>query len=186
MHRRVDMSSATPLVTAEELERQPRDYRYELIEGRVVRMSPVGFEHGQIVTRLLILIQQHLERQAVGVVFAEVGFKLASHPDTVRAPDVAFVRRERIPSPAPKGFFHGPPDLAVEVRSPNERSADMRAKVSEYLSGGVSLVVVVDPDDRSVTCHRQRAQPVMVRTDDRLDLGDVITGFTCRVSEFFP
>src|SRR5690349_7265443 len=119
MHRHVAMSSATPLVTAEELERHPRDYRYELVDGRIVRMSPVGFEHGQVVARLLFLLQQHLRREPSGVVLTEVGFKLASQPDTVRGPDIAFVRRDRVPSPTPKGFFNGRPDLAVEVRSPD-------------------------------------------------------------------
>lgn len=149
-------------------------------------MSPVGFEHGQIVTRLLVLIQQHLQRQPAGVVLTGVGFKLASQPDTVRAPDVAFVRGERVPSPAPKGFFEGPPDLAVEVRSPEERRSDLQRKVNAYLSAGVPLVVIVDPDDRSATCSRQLARPVTFRSGDRLDLGDVIPGFTCQVSEIFP
>ena len=180
------MSSATPLVTAEELEKQPRDYRYELVEGRIVRMSPVGFEHGQIVTRLLLLIQQHLQRQPVGVVFTEVGFTLSRQPDTVRAPDVAFIRRERIPSPAPKGFFEGRPDLAAEVRSPDERRSDLRRKVDAYLAAGVPLVVVVEPDDQSVACYRPLAQPVTLRSGEFLDLGDVIAGFTCRVSDIFP
>ncbi len=179
------MSSATPLVTAEELERQPKDYRYELLQGRIVRMSPVGCQHGQVVTQLLFLLKQHLLHEPVGQVFTEVGFKLASRPDTVRAPDVAFVRRERLPSPAPKGFFQGPPDLAVEVRSPDERPSEIRGKVNEYLSAGVPLVVVVDPDDERVTCHRQLAPPVTLTADDCLDFGDVIAGFTCQVSEIF-
>lgn len=179
------MSTATPLVTAEELERQPQDYRYELVQGRIVRMSPVGCEHGRTVTRLLVLIQLHLQRHPVGVVLTEVGFKLASRPDTVRGPDVSFVQRERFPSPAPRGFFQGPPDLAVEVNSPEDRPSDIREKVREYLARGVQLVVVVDPDDGSVTCHRQLAEPVTFRADDRLNLGDVIPGFTCQVSEIF-
>lgn len=185
MHRHVAMSSATPLVTAEELERHPRDYRYELVDGRIVRMSPVGFEHGQVVARLLFLLQQHLRREPSGVVLTEVGFKLASQPDTVRGPDIAFVRRDRVPSPTPKGFFNGRPDLAVEVRSPDDRRSDLRRKADAYLSAGVPLVVIVDPDDRSVTCHRPLAPPAVLTVDDRLDLGDAIAGFTCQVSEIF-
>lgn len=180
------MSSATPLVTAEELEKQPRDYRYELVEGRIVRMSPVGFEHGQIVTRLLFRLQQHLQREPSGVVLTEVGFKLASQPDTVRGPDISFVRRERIPSPTPRGFFSGRPDLAMEVRSPDDRRSDLRRKAQAYLAAGVPFVVIVDADDRAVTCYRQQATPVTLRADERLDLGDAIPGFTCQVSELFP
>jgi len=179
------MSSATPLVTAEDLERQPRDYRYELVEGRIIRMSPVAFEHARIVPRLLVLIALHLQRHPTGVLFTELGFKLASRPDTVRAPDVAVVRQERIPTPAPRGFFQGPPDVAVEVRSPDERPSEMREKVAEYLSAGASVVVVVEPDDRTVTCHRPRSRSVTLTPGDRLDLGDVIPGFTCQVGEIF-
>ena len=92
--------SETRLVTAEELERFPDDdYRYELVEGRVVRMSPVGYQHGKIVARLIFLLHRHLLDMPSGIVVTEVGFKLAANPDTVRGPDVAFVRNERMPSP---------------------------------------------------------------------------------------
>jgi Uma2 family endonuclease len=121
----------------------------------------------------------------VGHAFTEVGFKLASTPDTVRAPDVAFVRLERFPSPAPRGFFHGPPDLAVEVRSPEDRLSEMRTKVAEYLSSGVPVVVVVDPDNGSVTCHRRLASPLTLGAGDTLVLHDVIAGFSCRVDDIF-
>src|SRR5262245_2818991 len=100
------MSSLVPLVTAEELGRQRQDdYRYELVAGRIIRMSPVGFQHGCVVAQLLFLIKRHLHLRPAGVVNTEVGFKLKSKPDTVRGPDVAFVRRERLPSPKPRGFF---------------------------------------------------------------------------------
>jgi len=185
MHRTVAMSSATPLVTVEELERQPLDYRYELVRGRIIRMSPVGWQHGRVVAQLLFLLKQYLVREPVGQVVTEVGFKLASQPDTLRGPDVAFVRRDRFPSPASPGFFRGHPDVAIEVRSPDERPSEVREKVAEYLSAGASVVVVVEPDDRTVTCHRPRSQSVTLTSGDRLDLGDVIPGFTCQVSEIF-
>ncbi len=179
------MSSATPLVTVEELERQPLDYRYELVRGRIIRVSPVGWQHGRVVAQLLFLLKQHLVLEPVGQVVTEVGFTLASQPDTLRGPDVAFVRRERFPASVERGFFRGHPDVAIEVRSPDERPSEMREKVAEYLSAGVSAVVVVEPDDRTVTCHRPGAETVALRADDALDLGDVIPGFACRVSEIF-
>jgi Uma2 family endonuclease len=103
------MSSAH-LVTAEELERRPEDdYRYELVEGRVIQMSPVGCQRGAVVVQLMFLLKRHLQDSKQGAVFTEVGFKLASKPDTVRAPDVSFVAKDRMPSPVPRGFFQGPP-----------------------------------------------------------------------------
>jgi Uma2 family endonuclease len=130
-------------------------------------------------------LKQYLVREPVGQVVTEVGFKLASQPDTLRGPDVAFVRRDRFPSPASRGFFEGHPDVAIEVCSPDDRPSEMREKVWEYLSAGTSVVVVVEPDDRTVTCHRPQTLSVTLTPDDRLDLGDVIPGFTCPVSQIF-
>jgi Uma2 family endonuclease len=91
------MSDITPLVTAEELQRLPDDgYRYELVGGRLIRMSPVNFDHGRVVMRIGFLLSRHLEQLPVGVIGTEIGFKLASNPDTVRGPDIAFVRNGRV------------------------------------------------------------------------------------------
>jgi Uma2 family endonuclease len=127
-----------------------------------------------------------LHGQTLGVVLTAVGFKLALSPDTVRAPDIAFVRQERIPSPDPRGFLTGPPDLAVEVLSPDDARFEVRAKVKEYLDRGVSLVVVVDPIEKSVSTHRRLSRLVTVRADDDLiDLGDVVPDFCCRLRDIF-
>jgi hypothetical protein len=81
------MSETVRLVTAEELEKFPDDgYRFELVEGRVVRMGPVGFSHGRIVTQVAFLLQAHIKGRNLGVVSVELGCKLQSNPDTVRGP----------------------------------------------------------------------------------------------------
>jgi Uma2 family endonuclease len=184
---REKLAMSEHLVTAEELEGLPEDdCRCELVAGRVIPMTPVGFEHGRVVVRLMMLLARHLERDDLGVVVTEVGFKLAANPDTVRAPDVAMVRRHRIPSPAPRGFWHGPPDLAVEVRSPDDRPAGIREKVDEYLACGVPMVVVVDPETRTATVYRTSLPAVRLSGDDAwLDLHDVIAGFRCRLHQIF-
>jgi Uma2 family endonuclease len=181
------MPDLTPLVTAEELERFPDDdYRYELVEGRVLRMSPVGFEHGRLVVRLAALLDRHVREHDLGLVVIEVGFTLARKPDTVRGPDVAFLSKARIPSPVPTGFVQGSPDLALEVLSPDDRPSSVRRKVEQYLTSGASLVVIVDPAHHAVTLHRRLSPPVTVRrNDDRLDLGDVVPGFSCTLADFF-
>jgi len=181
------MSETSRVVTAEELERFPSDdRRYELVEGRVVRMSPVGYQHGRTVARVLFLFGQHLEGRNLGVVVTEVGFKLASNPDTVRAPDVAFIRQDRIPSSDPRGFLTGPPDLAVEMLSPDDRPAEIEAKVDEYFARGVALVLVIDAGLKTVTVFRSPVSPVTLRDgDDLLDLNDVVPGFSCQVHEIF-
>jgi Uma2 family endonuclease len=181
------MPEGTRLVTAEELERFPDDdWRYELVQGRLIRMSPVGFEHGQVVVRLLTLLDGYARAGNVGTVLTEVGFKLKSNPDTVRAPDVAFIRKERLRTDRRRGFWHGPPDLAVEVLSPDDRPGDIRSKVDEYLGCGTPLVLLVDPDARTITIHRRLAPPVTLEgADDVVDLEEGVPGFHCTVADVF-
>ena len=181
------MSETTRLVTAEELEKLPDDNcRYELVAGRLVRMSPVGYLHGKIALQFAALLVRYLEGRDLGTAVIEVGFKLASNPDTVRAPDVAFIRRDRIPPADPKGFWQGPPDLAVEVLSPDDRPADIREKVEEYLLRGVTLVLVVDPGNKSVMAYRRLSAPFALRAgDDLLEFDDIIPGFRCSVRDIF-
>jgi len=175
------------LVTAEEFARIPNDdHHYELVEGRVIRMSPPGIRHGLVSTRIAFLLSQHIEVHHVGVVITPGGFKLATNPDTVREPDVAFVRRDRIPGAGlPDGFWPGPPDLVVEIRSPGDRQSEILAKVHDYLARGVRLVWVVDPKKRTVAVHRPGADPETLGADDTLDGGDVVAGFSCAVLRIF-
>ena len=185
MSERSYMSETERLVTAAELERFPDDdYRYELVAGRVIRMSPVGYEHGRVVVRLCGLLDRHVRARDLGVVLTEVGFTLFTNPDTVRAPDVAFLRRERIPL-EPRGFWKGAPDLSVEVLSPDDRPPEIRAKIMEYLGRGTPIVVVVDPGGQIVTVHRSPSQATTLRLGDVLDLDDVVAGFRCDVREIF-
>lgn len=180
------MSDGVPLVTAEELERFPDDdFRYELVQGRVIRMSPVGYQHGGIVMQFGARLTQHVRARKLGSVVTEVGFKLASNPDTVRAPDLAFLKRERIPTPVPRGFWRGVPDLAVEVLSPDDTPAEIGTKVDEYLAHDVPVVVVIDPDAETATTYRGREPAEVLGVDDELDLSEVVDGFRCRVREIF-
>jgi Uma2 family endonuclease len=181
------MSETTRLVTAEELEKLPEDeFKYELVAGRLIRMSPVGYLHGKIALQFAALLVRYLEGRDLGTAVIEVGFRLASNPDTVRAPDVAFIRRDRIPPVDPKGFWQGPPDLAVEVRSPEDRPSEIREKVEEYLLRGVTLVLVVDPDSKSIVAYRRLSPPVALRAgDDLLEFDDIVPGFRCRVRDIF-
>jgi Uma2 family endonuclease len=174
------------LLTAEDLARfSPDDHRYELVEGRVIPMSPVSFDHGRIVIEFGGILRQHVRRLKLGRIVTEVGFKLASNPDTVRAPDLAFLREDRIPDPAPRGFWNGSPDLAVEVLSPDDRPADVRSKVDEYLRSGVPAVVVIDPDAQSVEIYRPSLPPTVLQGTGVVDLDDVLPGFQCTLPEIF-
>ena len=178
---------AARLVTAEEFGRIPdNDCHYELVEGRVVRMSPPGSRHGALATRIGALLHHHVDSQRLGAVFTSAGFKIAADPDTVREPDIAFICAERIPPTGiPDGFWPGPPDLAIEIRSPGDRLGSIRAKVADYLARGVLLVWVVDPKAKTVTVHRGHWPPMTLGVDDVIEAPGVMHGFTCRVGRFF-
>lgn len=186
MRRDRPMPDASRLVTAEELERFPSDdRRYELVEGRLIAMTPVSFLHGRTVMRFGSMLERYARERKLGDVLTEVGVVLKKNPDTVFAPDIAFIRRERVPAVTPRGFWKGAADLAVEVLSPDDRPGEIRKKVSEYLRRGTPLVLVIDPEKRLVSKWAQSSAPVTLTDADGLDLGEVIDGFNCRVREIF-
>jgi Uma2 family endonuclease len=181
------MASRERLVTVDEYTQIPDDdHRYELVEGRVIRMSPPGSRHAVIATRLASLLDRHVEQHGLGIVMSSGGFHLASRPDTVREPDVAFVRAERIPaSGVPDGFWPGPADLAVEIRSPGDRRSELAAKVNEYLARGVRLVWVIDPKARTVTVHQPSQPSIILEREATLEGGAVVPGFHCPLDKIF-
>jgi Uma2 family endonuclease len=181
------MSAYEHLVTAEEFARIPNDdYHYELVEGRVIRMSPPGGRHGVLATEIAALLLHHVKARGLGAVMTAAGVKLAANPDTVRELDIAFVRQDRIPANGvPDGYWPGAPDLAVEIRSPGDRRSEIAAKVADYLARGVRLVWVVDPKKKTVTAHTSRSPSVTLDVADVLDAGDVVPGFTCAVRQIF-
>lgn len=181
------MSYPAPLVTAEEFATIPDDdCHFELVEGRVIRVSLPGSLHGALMTRIAMLLALHVDTHHLGVVMTSGGFKLATNPDTVRGPDVAFVRRESIPEAGiPEGFWPGTPDLAIEIRSPGDRPSEILAKVDDYLTRGVRLVWVVEPRRKSVTVYRRLLPPVTLGVDETLDALDVVPGFVCEVRRIF-
>ena len=137
------MTTSLHLVTAEQLAGMPRHgKRYELIQGALHMMSPSGNEHGRIAVRLTWRIAQHVEREDLGVVFAaETGFLLQTDPDTVRAPDLAFVTKtRRTEAGNVEGFWPGAPDLAVEVVSPSDSFSQVEEKALAWLTAGTRVV----------------------------------------------
>ena len=182
------MSTTLQRMTADELFTMPEDgFRYELVKGELRKMSPAGGEHGAIIFNLSILLGQYIKANNLGQGFgAETGFKLASNPDTVRAADIAFVRRERIPATGiPKNFWQIAPDLAVEVLSPGDTLEEVEEKVEDWLAAGTRAVWVVSPKRRSVTVYRSMTDVTRLSEADELDGGDITPGFRCKVSEFF-
>jgi Uma2 family endonuclease len=175
--------------TADELLRMPDDgYRYELLRGELIKVSPAGFLHGAVVARLTSRLEQHVAQHNLGsVTGAETGYSLEQDPDTVRAPDIGFVSQERIEKTGlPRTFYPGAPDLAVEVVSPSDTAAEVDDKARAWLAAGSRLVWNVQPITRVVEVYRP-GRDIEVRTAaDALTGEDVVPGFTCPVAEIFP
>lgn len=174
--------------TANELFEMPDDgFRYELVRGELRKMSPSGTEHGAIIFNLSGLLAEHIRATKIGQGFgAETGFKLATNPDTVRAADIAFISRERIPETGiPKNFWATAPDLAVEVVNPGDTYAEVEDKVEDWLDAGTRAVWIVNPKRRSVSVYRSMTDVTRLSEGDELEGGDVVPGFRCKVSEIF-
>jgi Uma2 family endonuclease len=180
------MSITTP-VTADQLLALHAHDRCELIAGEVRMMSPAGWKHGYIVQRLTLLIAGHVEKHGLGMVFgAETGFLLARNPDTVRAPDVAFIARENLPAAEPtEAYWPGAPDLAVEVLSPDDRRREVLEKTRRWFDAGTKRVWIVSPENRTLTAYRSLTDSTEYRMGDEFDGSDVIAGFRCQIADIF-
>jgi len=181
------MSVATRILTADELWRIPDDgFRYELVKGEVKRMTPAGGRHGVVAIGVGARLDHYVRDHGLGVVCgAETGFKISANPDTVRAPDVAFVRRERVERTGiPDGYWIGAPDLAVEVVSPNDSYTEVQDKVPDWLAAGTRMVIVLYPANRVVAVHRPHAATPLTE-NDVLSGDDVVPGWSVPVKDFF-
>ena len=182
------MTTRTKLVTAEELLDLPDDgYRYELVRGELIKMAPAGAEHGDIAAVVLGSLINHVMAHGLGKVYAtDTGFIIGNDPDHVRAPDVSFVRQERVEAAGRvTGYFPGPPDLAIEVISPNDRYTEVEEKVEDLLAAGASLVILLNPRNRTATLRAAGQPPVILTEEDTLDGGEVVPGWRMPVREIF-
>ncbi len=182
------MSTTTVLRTAEDLlGLSVPGKRFEMLDGEVIEMAPAGARHGKVAMKVGARLSIHVEQNDLGEVFAaETGFVLARDPDTVRAPDVAFVAHDRLPpGDLPAGFMEAAPDLVVEVVSPGDSAGYVRAKVEQWLQSGVRLVWVVYPETRSVAAYRSLNDVRVLTENDMLAGAPVVMGFSCPVKDLF-
>lgn len=182
------MVETRAVTTAEELLRLPdSSERYELVRGELRKMNPAGARHGRIAMKLGARLDRYTTVKNLGIVLAaETGFRLSRSPDTVRAPDISFVARERIPlGGPPDGYWDLSPDLAVEVVSPNDTAAEVQSKVQMWLEAGTRLAWVVYPGTRSVVAHNSLKDISTLTANDILTGGGVVPGFQIPVTEVF-
>lgn len=184
----LDMSTVA-LVTADELLAMPMGMgkRYELVLGELRVMSPGGWRHGAVIGELHSLLGSYIRTNRLGRVFgAETGFLLSRDPDTVRAPDLAFISKEHLPSTDPtEAFWPGAPDVAVEVLSPGDRTGEVDEKIDAWLNAGCRVVWIVNPELETVTIYRSRTDVKVVVSGEALSGDPEVHGFSCLVDELF-
>ena len=175
------------ITTAEELLDMPDDgYRYELVRGELRKMAPAGSEHGDISADIHGSLHPYVRANNLGKTrIAEPGFILERAPDSVRAPDIAFVRRERIEAIGrTTRYWPEAPDLAIEVISPNDRYSEVNEKVADWLAAGTRMVVVANPRNRTVNVHTPDNTTTLTM-GDTLDGGDVVPGWQMPLTDIF-
>jgi len=173
-------------MTAEELFWLPDDgFRHELIKGELLTMSPLGEEHGVVTMNLSVLLGQFVRTHNLGTMYAaETGFKLESDPDTVLAPDIAFIRRERV-GELSISYRFGAPDLVVEVLSPGDPKTKVEDKTSRWLALGALVVWLVNPARRTVDNRCANGERALLSEEVELKGDPLVPGFSTLVSEIF-
>jgi Uma2 family endonuclease len=175
-------------MTADEFFMMPDDgMLHELIRGEVTTIPLPGGRHGEIALEIGRLIGNHVKARRLGKAYAaETGFLIERGPDTVRGPDVSFVRKERLVEITnPEKHVPFAPDLAVEVVSPGDRPAEVAEKVETWLATGARMVWVAEPRNRTVTIHVAGLENRTLTAEETLEGGEILPGFTCKVSDFF-
>lgn len=184
----------TQFISAEtfwEIANQPEnaDKLLELIEGIMVEMPRPGGLHGKTVTKIARYLDAFVEANDLGDVTVETGYILFINPDgkdTVLGPDVGFIRRERIPEGVDSSWVPFPPDLAVEVISPNDKAGEISEKIKAYLRAGTQMVLMVDSILQTVIVHQPNKSPMIYDINGVFDGGAVLPGFNLPIRDIFP
>jgi len=173
-------------ITGEELHAMGDIGPCELIEGRIIPMSPAGISHGIYEMNFALALRRFADEHDLGVVATgEVGIYTRRDPDSVRGADVVFISHERDQLRASAGFLDVAPELVVEIISPDDKWSDVIEKLREYFAVGVKLVWVADPELRSVLAYRSLTDVREFTADDELISEDVLPGFTVNVADLF-
>lgn len=173
-------------MTADEFANLSTQGRHDLVDGELWSLTPTKIMHGMYGVRLTTALQAHVQSVGSGLVLGnEVGFVLSHDRRTILCPDVAYVQADRLAGQALDEFFHGAPDLAVEVVSDSERPREVAIKVERYLAAGTALVWCVHPDLRQVVVHRDKVPPAILGVAETLNAEPLLPGFRLELRNLF-
>ncbi len=177
--------ATTRLLTVRDVEESPPEGEWELIDGELVPVTPANFKSSSIAARIVRIVGNYVDAHDLGALTtADGGFVIFPDRETLLAPDVAFIRKERIPPEDEQNrFARLAPDLVVEVLSPSDRMANALSRIGLYLEAGVQMVWLVDPVKRTISLFAEGDAPVRLGDEDFLTGGTVLPGFSVRVAE---
>jgi Uma2 family endonuclease len=175
------------LITAKEFEKFDPEWRYDLIRGELHPMPPMpGYEHGVVTADFAVAAGSYVKQHRLGKCFAaETRFLIERNPDTAIGPDWAFIARDRLPHPAPRGFAPIVPDAVLEVRSPSDTAKEVKEKVERWLAAGVRLVWELNLKTRVLTIYRRDMEPQTLGIEDTISGEDVLPGFMLPLRSLF-
>jgi Uma2 family endonuclease len=176
-------------MTFEEAARlDPKEQGGEIVAGRWVPAPRSTWNHGRIVARLCVVLDEYVTRHPQWSLSAgDPGTKLAHEPATLRGPDVALARIERQPTGrGAQGWLEGAPDVAFEIQGDSQGASELARKALEYLGAGARLVVVLEPSQRSLMVYTPPNRVIVLGADEELDGGDVLVDFRVPVARLFP
>jgi Uma2 family endonuclease len=182
------LSTTSDITTAEQLAALPSgNHRYELIKGVLRMMSPAGNVHGRVTSNIHWRLARHVHENKLGTVYAaETGFCIDQDPDTVRAPDIAFVSASRLLGiEETSGYLRLAPDFVAETVSPNDTFSEIEDKSLCWLSAGVRMVLVADPGTKTFQVYRSAKKTTVLSMDDVLDADDVVSRWKLHVKDAF-
>jgi len=157
----------------------------ELVDGRIIPLSPIGGEHGTIEANIAYLLNSHIRPRSLGwVLTGEVGIYTRHDPDWVRAADVAFISKKQIDT-IPSGFLDTPPELVVEIVSQSDRWQDLRDKIDEYFLIGVQALWIVEPKTRSIMVYSSPTTATKYDKTEIVAASETLTGLEISVAEIF-
>ncbi|MEM6592703.1 MAG: Uma2 family endonuclease [Cyanobacteria bacterium P01_C01_bin.73] len=168
------------------IQAQYPDHRLELVNGKVIVMSPSGYESDEVAAEAIRLLGNWVRPRRLGRVAASsAGFRLPNANQDVRAPDASFVSAERLRR-SPQSFAELVPDLMIEVKSPTDSLDELEAKISEFLSLGTQVALLINPQTQTVAVYRAEQPAVILANQDRLTLPDILPGWEVSVAELWP
>lgn len=161
------------------------DRHFELIDGEIVEKPMPTQEHGRIVMRFGSRLHVFVEDHNLGYVEVEVRYRTSDDDTNTRQPDLSFFAEPNTPA-IKRGPVMRLPDLALEVKSPDDTFIKMREKAIYYLKNGTRLVLLLFPDRQQIEIHTSDNPVRTLGIEDTLDGGDVLPGFTIAVKDIFP